>query len=370
MPIDDVTVVIRWILALALGVAAAWLAYGRVGSLARSRATLLGALRALAVTIVAAILFGAPSAPPRPAAPLVAIDVSASSRRAVGDENSIVRAWRERLAAAVKADAPGADAFVIVGDSIRDISAADISALRSDDQGSRVRAAVDRAASLGRPLVLLTDGEVDDAEALAEAPAGSIVRVLANAPRTDGAIADMAVPTNATAGDTITVAATAAHFSAGHAVHRRGSDHRARDLIVRAGTRLTGREIAVAASCGYATIAVSQSPKIAVVATGDELVEVDAPVAPHQIRRSNDHALSAALTAAGYPHVSRFHLRDVRHEIEHLLWHIIAEFDVVLIAGGVSKGKFDYLPAELDRQGVNKIFQGVAQRPGKPFWFG
>ena len=84
MPIDDVTVVIRWILALALGVAAAWLAYGRVGALTRSRATLLGALRALAVTIVAAILFGAPSAPPRPAAPLVAIDVSASSRRAVG----------------------------------------------------------------------------------------------------------------------------------------------------------------------------------------------------------------------------------------------------------------------------------------------
>ena len=208
VPINDVTVVIRWILALALGIAAAWLAYGRVGALARSRATLLGALRALAVTIVAAILFGAPSAPPRPAAPLVAIDVSASSRRAVGDENSVVNAWRERLAEAAKRDAPGADAFVIVGDSIRDIRASDMAALRSDDQGSRVRAAVDRAASLGRPLVLLTDGEVDDAESLAEAPAGSIVRVLANTPRTDGAIADMAVPSNATAGDTISVAAT------------------------------------------------------------------------------------------------------------------------------------------------------------------
>ncbi len=208
VPINDVTVVIRWILALALGIAAAWLAYGRVGALARSRATLLGALRALAVTIVAAILFGAPSAPPRPAAPLVAIDVSASSRRAVGDENSVVNAWRERLAEAAKRDAPGTDAFVIVGDSIRDIRASDMAALRSDDQGSRVRAAVDRAASLGRPLVLLTDGEVDDAESLAEAPAGSIVRVLANTPRTDGAIADMAVPSNATAGDTISVAAT------------------------------------------------------------------------------------------------------------------------------------------------------------------
>ncbi len=208
VPINDVTVVIRWILALALGVAAAWLAYGRVGTLARSRAIMLGALRALAVTLVAAILFGAPSAPPRPATPLVAIDVSASSRRAVGDENSVVNAWRERLAATAKRDAPGAEAFVIVGDSIRDISASDIATLRSDDQGSRVRAAVDRAASLGRPLVLLTDGEVDDAESLAEAPTGSRIRVLANAPRTDGAIAEMAVPTSATAGDTITVAAT------------------------------------------------------------------------------------------------------------------------------------------------------------------
>ncbi len=186
--------------------------------------------------------------------------------------------------------------------------------------------------------------------------------------------ADCVVPyeetTRDASGATMNVSAAAAHFAAGHALHRRGSDHRAGEVIVRDGTRLTGREIAVAATCGYASITVSQSPKIAVIATGDELVEVGARVAPHQIRRSNDHALAAALAAAGYPHTSRFHLRDVRQEIEHLLWHIIAEFDVVLVTGGVSKGKFDYLPAELDRQGVKKIFQGVAQRPGKPFWFG
>jgi molybdopterin molybdotransferase len=106
------------------------------------------------------------------------------------------------------------------------------------------------------------------------------------------------------------------------------------------------------------------------VATGDELVEVDALVAPHQIRRSNDYALRAALIAAGYPEVERFLLHDMRHEIEHTLWHLIAEFDAIILTGGVSKGKFDYLPSELDRQGVKKIFQGVAQRPGKPFWFG
>jgi molybdopterin molybdotransferase len=158
--------------------------------------------------------------------------------------------------------------------------------------------------------------------------------------------------------------------TAGRHVHRRGSDHKAGDVVVRAGVRLTGREIAVAAACGHPSLTVTHSPKVAVISTGDELVEVDALVAPHQIRRSNDYAIRAALIKAGYPRADRFHLRDIRHEIEHMLWHILAEYDVVLITGGVSKGKFDFLPSELTRQGVRKIFQGVAQRPGKPFWFG
>jgi molybdopterin molybdotransferase len=157
---------------------------------------------------------------------------------------------------------------------------------------------------------------------------------------------------------------------AGRHIHRRGSDHRSGEVIVRSGVRLTGREIAVAASCGHPAVTVTHSPKIAVISTGDELVEVDALVAAHQIRRSNDHAIRAALINAGYPRADRFHMRDVRHEIEHMLWHILAEYDIVLITGGVSKGKFDFLPSELGRQGVKKIFHGVAQRPGKPFWFG
>ncbi len=206
---------------------------------------------------------------------------------------------------------------------------------------------------------------------LGEAP-DACIEIMTGAVLPSGA--DCIVPyeetTRAASGTTMTISAEAAKFLAGHALHRRGSDHSAGEVIVPAGTKLTGREIAVAAACGYPNLTVTQSPKIAVIATGDELVEVGARVAPHQIRRSNDHALAAALTAAGFPHVSRFHIRDVRQEIEHLLWHIIAEFDVVLVTGGVSKGKFDYLPAELDRQGVKKIFQGVAQRPGKPFWFG
>jgi len=183
--------------------------------------------------------------------------------------------------------------------------------------------------------------------------------------------ADCVVPYEDTTrdGETVKISPTA-KLAPGHAVHRRGSDYVADAVLVPAGTRLTGREIAVAAACGCATLAVAAQPRIAVVATGDELVDVDAEVGPHQLRRSNDYALRAALHAAGWPHVERFHLHDMRHEIEHTLWHILAEFDVVLLAGGVSKGKFDFLPAVLAELGVQKKFQGVAQRPGKPLWFG
>lgn len=196
------------------------------------------------------------------------------------------------------------------------------------------------------------------------------VEIMTGAALPEGA--DCIVPYEETKreGEFMTVAPGQA-FAPGHAIHRRGSDQKSGDLIVRAPSVITSREIAVAAAVGATQLTVSTLPKIAVIATGDELVEVDAAaVAPYQIRRSNDHALRAALITAGWPRVERFHLRDVRHEVEHLLWHILAEFDVVLVTGGVSKGKFDFLPAELERQNVRKIFQGVAQRPGKPFWFG
>lgn len=162
----------------------------------------------------------------------------------------------------------------------------------------------------------------------------------------------------------------AAGIAPGFAVHRRGSDLVAGATMVRAGTRMTGLEIAVAAAVGAATLSVSALPSIAVIATGDELVEVAGKVALHQIRRSNDYALRAALLGAGYPQVERFHLRDERSEVDRVLSQILTGYDVVLIAGGVSKGKFDFLPAALEAQGVRKLLHGVAQRPGKPLWFG
>ena len=108
------------------------------------------------------------------------------------------------------------------------------------------------------------------------------------------------------------------------------------------------------------------------IATGDELVEVDVPhIAAHQIRKSNDHALRAALLQSGLAsRIERFHLRDHRPEIEQSLKNILAQFDVVILTGGVSKGKLDYIPAVLAELNVTPHFRGIAQRPGKPLWFG
>lgn len=170
-------------------------------------------------------------------------------------------------------------------------------------------------------------------------------------------------------GDTVRIDAPA-DYPAGHAVHPRASDHAAGETIVPAGVRLTGREIAVAASCGCASLTVARRPTVAIVATGDELVEVADPAAGHQIRRSNEYALRAALAAAGYSHTERFFARDTPEDVERLTGHLIAEHDVVILTGGISRGKFDYVAAELEKQGVRKVVQGVAQRPGKPFWFG
>ena len=128
----------------------------------------------------------------------------------------------------------------------------------------------------------------------------------------------------------------------------------------------------MAASCGRAFLSVGLRPRVAVVATGDELVEVDAhDIALHQVRKSNDYAVRAALLASNaVAQAERFHLRDQQAEIEQGLHAILAGFDAVILTGGVSRGKFDFVPTALASLGVEKRLQGIAQRPGKPFWFG
>jgi molybdopterin molybdotransferase len=152
-------------------------------------------------------------------------------------------------------------------------------------------------------------------------------------------------------------------------VHRQGSDRQAADLLIPAGTLLTPAEIAVAATVGKTTLKVVRTPRVAIISTGDELVEIGDMPGPHQIRRSNAYMLQAALRlqqVAG----DVFHLADDKQEIETKLTELLASYEVLIVSGGVSKGKADFVPEVLTKMGVVQLFHEVAQKPGKPFWFG
>ena len=156
----------------------------------------------------------------------------------------------------------------------------------------------------------------------------------------------------------------------GQHVHRQAQDRRRGDLLLPAGTRLGPAEVAVAATVGAATVAVVRAARVAVVSTGDELVEVAETPLPHQIRRSNVYALYALLSVTGAD-VSLFHLPDDLPRLRAGLTNILAAgFDAVVLSGAVSKGRADHLPALLQELRVGEIFHEVNQRPGKPMWFG
>ncbi|MBC6991309.1 molybdopterin molybdotransferase MoeA [Hymenobacter sp. BT491] len=156
---------------------------------------------------------------------------------------------------------------------------------------------------------------------------------------------------------------------AGHNVHARAADRRQGDVLVPAGTRLGPAEIAVAATVGAATLPVTRLPRLAVVSTGDELVDITEIPLAHQIRRSNTYMLQAALSATGAT-AEAFHFNDDPAALRLGLPGLLRGFDAVILSGGVSKGQADFLPATLRELGVEQIFHEVQQRPGKPFWFG
>ncbi|MFT6360111.1 MAG: molybdopterin molybdotransferase, partial [Saprospiraceae bacterium] len=158
-------------------------------------------------------------------------------------------------------------------------------------------------------------------------------------------------------------------FKKGKNIHRKGSDRSKGSLLVKAGKRITAAEIGVAATVGKTHLAVSRLPKVSIIGTGDELVEVATTPLAHQIRKSNSYSIQAALLSLGIPSENH-HLNDDLAEVTANLKILIADNEVLILSGGVSKGKFDYLPAALESLGVEKLFHKVRQRPGKPFWFG
>lgn len=155
----------------------------------------------------------------------------------------------------------------------------------------------------------------------------------------------------------------------GQNIHRKGSDDKKGDLLLEYPQRITAAEIGVLATVGMHTVEVKKLPDVAIISTGDELVEVHERPLPHQIRKSNVYSLQSALAEEGIA-AKALHFSDDREQITRHLSDALAKNDVLIISGGVSRGKFDFLPQVLDELGVRKLFHFVEQKPGKPFWFG
>ena len=151
----------------------------------------------------------------------------------------------------------------------------------------------------------------------------------------------------------------------GQFIHRQGSDHRAGEVLISAQQRLGLAEIGVAAAVGLAELELTRRPRVALLTTGDEVVPVDtASPEPHQVRQSNRALLEAMFAARGAV-VASAHLDDDEAAIRAWLDEQAENADLVVAAGGMSRGHRDFLPRIFDDMGQG-LFHGVAEKPGKP----
>ena len=159
-------------------------------------------------------------------------------------------------------------------------------------------------------------------------------------------------------------------FSPGQFVHLRGSDRKAGNQLLQPGIRLGAPEIAVAASAGRMEIKVARLPRVAVISTGDELVDAGEPLADYQIRSSNDRAIEAALNQHRLAKVVRSRLKDDRETMLEAVRELHNQNDLLILSGGVSMGRFDFVPSVLEELEIQVMFHRIDQRPGRPMWFG
>ncbi len=156
----------------------------------------------------------------------------------------------------------------------------------------------------------------------------------------------------------------------GQFIHRRGSDLQAGQPLLEPGIVIDTPEMAVLTLAGSATVQVARWPKIAVVSTGDELVDVGNPVELFQIRSSNDRAILAALEKRGCTTATRARLPDDPDALREAISDMHERDDILVLSGGVSMGKYDYVPQIMDELGMQLVFHKILQRPGLPMWFG
>jgi len=247
--------------------------------------------------------------------------------------------------------------------SSRDIPGFDNSAM----DGYAVRAADIATASEAHP-VRLTVVETVPAGRMPEHQVGpgQCARTMTGAPIAPGA--DAIVQVERTRGDGSTVEILAPAEPAAF-VRPRGEDLRAGESVMSPGKMLSPADLGMLASLSRSMVAVYRRPRVAIVATGDELIDIDQQPTGAQVVNSSAYALSGAIREAGGEAIILRVARDTKSEVRERLEEAMA-FDVVLSTGGVSVGQFDFVKGVLDELGMRTLFHGVAQKPGRPLKFG
>lgn len=201
---------------------------------------------------------------------------------------------------------------------------------------------------------------------------GHATRIMTGAPIPEGTEAVVRVEDTSTASNaegTTVVSIDGPPVKIGQNIMKRGASTRVGDRVVSAGTVLRPQEIGAMAEAGQDRVSVLPRPRVAILATGDELVPVGCQPAPGQIRNSNESMLAAQMKNAGAEPVL---LGIARDNPEHLRERIDAGLgcDLLLLSGGVSAGVLDLVPSVLESAGVRPVFHKVQVKPGKPLWFG
>ncbi len=197
---------------------------------------------------------------------------------------------------------------------------------------------------------------------------GTTIRVMTGAPIPDGAHAVVKhEDTNLI--DETTVQLPASPVKEGYGIFSRGSSFREGEEVLPAGKRLRSIDLALLAEVGRGMVEVIARPRVAVLATGNELVECGKSLAQGQIRNSNSPMLVAALQEIGATAIELGIARDDPDELKSAIAAGL-QTDVLLVTGGVSAGVMDLVPGILTELGVSEVFHKVRMKPGKPLWFG
>ncbi len=195
---------------------------------------------------------------------------------------------------------------------------------------------------------------------------GEAIKIMTGAPVPEGADAVVQVEKTKSSGDLVMIREVVAP---GTNISRRAQEVKAGDVLVKAGSMVRSQEVGIMASVGYHAPRVFKRPTVAVLTTGDELVEVDKKPVDGQIRNSNAYSLAAQIASIGVPYAYLGIVPDVRETLAAKLVQAMAAANVVILTGGVSAGEYDLVEDVMKSKGVEIVFDRVAIKPGRPMVF-